>query len=470
MNRRTFLASALAAPAVSGVAAPAERPNFLFMIADDLTYRGIRAMGNPEVETPNLDALMKRGCPFTHAFHQGSWTGAVCIASRSMLNSGLTAFRAQKQIEQVPLWGQTMGDAGYATTIVGKWHLSKTTLERSFRDHATVYMDGMFESGKEAYGRPAPGNTWSPSDTSLGGQWLHAQDWRNAASEAIQHSAQVWADTAADRLAEMSKKSDPFLLYVAFTSPHDPRQAPKEIVDRYPASKIAIPPNYLPVHPFDQGDRDVRDELLAPFPRTREAVQLHRSEYYAHITYLDRQVGRILDALKESGKAANTYVVFTADHGLAVGQHGLLGKQNLYDHSTRVPLIVTGPGIRAGRRVDEMVYQHSVFPTTCELAGVAIPKTVEFPSLANWLRGSDGPKNDSMFCWYRDFQRSVRTVAHKLIAYPQAKRVQIFDLKRDPWETKDVGDDPAYASVRKDLVERLKAHQKELSDPLTLTL
>ena len=427
-------------------------------------------MGNPEVETPNLDALMKRGCTFTHAFHQGSWSGAVCIASRTMLNTGLTAFRAQKQIEQVPLWGQTMGDAGYETTIVGKWHLSKTTLERGFRDHATVYMDGMFESGKEAYGRPAPGNTWSPSDTSLGGQWLHAQDWRKAASEPIQHSAQVWADIAADRLAELSKKSDPFLLYVAFTSPHDPRQAPKEIVDRYPASKIAIPPNYLPVHPFDQGDRDVRDELLAPFPRTREAVQLHRSEYYAHITYLDQQVGRILSALGQSGKAANTYVIFTADHGLAVGQHGLLGKQNLYDHSTRIPLIVTGPGIRAGRRVDEMVYQHSVFPTTCELAGVPIPKTVEFPSLANWLRGADGPKNDSMFCWYRDFQRSVRTVDNKLIAYPQAKRVQIFDLKRDPWETKDVGDDPSYAGARKDLMERLKAHQKELSDPLTLTL
>jgi len=132
-----------------------------------------------------------------------------------MLNTGLTAFRAQKQIEQVPLWGQTMGDAGYDTTIVGKWHLSKTTLERSFRDHETIHMDGMFESGPDAYGRPAPGNTWSPSDTSLGGQWLHARDWRKAASEPIQHSAQVWADTAADRLAELGKKPDPFLLYVA---------------------------------------------------------------------------------------------------------------------------------------------------------------------------------------------------------------------------------------------------------------
>jgi choline-sulfatase len=469
MNRRTFLASALATPAVSIVAAPpSARPNFLFIIADDLTFRGIRAMGNPEIETPHLDGLMKRGCTFTHAFHQGSWTGAVCIASRSMLNSGLTAFRAQKQIEQVPLWGQTMGDAGYQTSIVGKWHLSKTTLERSFQDHATIYMDGMFESGPTAYGRPSPGNTWSPSDMSLRGQWLHARDWRKAADAPIQHSAQIWADTASDRLAKLSKKKDPFLLYVAFTSPHDPRQAPKEIVDRYPANRIAIPPNYLPVHPFDQGDSHGRDELLAPFPRTREAVQLHRSEYYAHVTYLDQQVGRILAALNQSGKADNTYVIFTADHGLAVGQHGLMGKQNLYDHSTRMPFIVTGPGIGKGRRVDEMVYQHSVFATTCELAGVPIPKTVEFPSLANWLHGSDGPKTDSVFCWYQNFQRSVRTREHKLILYPQVGKSQIFDLQRDPWETRNVDADPAYAAVRKDLMERLRKHQKELGDPLTL--
>jgi choline-sulfatase len=115
-----------------------------------------------------------------------------------------------------------------------------------------------------------------------------------------------------------------------------------------------------------------------------------------------------------------------------------------------------------------MVYQHSVFPTTCELAGVPIPKTVEFPSLANWLHGSDGPQTDSVFCWYQNFQRSVRTKDHKLIVYPQVKRVQIFDLARDPWETHDVSDDPPYAPVKKDLMARLKQHQKELGDPLVV--
>jgi hypothetical protein len=146
-------------------------------------------------------------------------------------------------------------------------------------------MDGMFESGPDTYNRPAPGNTWTPWDKSRKGQWLPTEAWRKAAEAPVQHSAQIWADTAAERLLARKETDDPFFLYVGFTSPHDPRQAPKESVDRYPAAKIVLPPNYLPEHPFDQGDRKVRDELLAPFPRTREAVQLHRSEYYAHTTY-----------------------------------------------------------------------------------------------------------------------------------------------------------------------------------------
>ena len=329
MNRRSFLtstATGLAAAAVS------RKPNFLFLIADDLTYNGIRGMGNSEVETPNLDRLMQRGCTFTHCFHQGSWSGAVCVPSRTMLNSGVSAFRAQKQFDQTPLWGETLGAAGYETCMVGKWHLSDAGLRRSFRQRGAVFNGGMFESGPEAYNRPRAGDTWTPWDTSLKGQWLQAREWqsRNFPDDTvIRHSAQIWAESAAEELTELASKDTPFFLYVGFTSPHDPRQAPKEFVDRYPPHKIVVPENYLPEHPFDQGDGKVRDELLAPFPRTREAVQVHRSEYYAHITYMDHHVGQILDALERTGKASDTYVIFTADHGLAVGQHGLWEAESL---------------------------------------------------------------------------------------------------------------------------------------------
>ncbi|HUS06183.1 MAG TPA: sulfatase-like hydrolase/transferase [Bryobacteraceae bacterium] len=464
MLRREFMGSAAAACSLAA-GASSSPPNFLFLIADDLTFNGIHALGGSEVHTPNLDRMVSRGCSFTHCFHQGSWLGAVCVASRSMLNSGLTAFRARRQVEEAPLWGETLGKAAYDTFLIGKWHLSQANLKRSFQRTGKV-SGGMFESGPDAYNRPRAGNTWTPWDTSLKGQWLHTAAWQDSQSDAIKHSARIWAEAAAGHLAAQAKSEAPFFLYVGFNSPHDPRQAPKEFVDRYPAARIAIPPNYLPEHPFDQGDHANRDESLAPFPRTREAIQVHRSEYYAHITYMDEQIGRILDALEASGKAANTYVIFTSDHGLAVGQHGLMGKQNMYDHSIRMPLLICGPGIPQGRQVHEMVYQHSVFPTTCELAGIPIPKTVEFPSLVNMLKGKSAAGQDAVFCYYRDFQRAVRTSGHKLIVYPQAGVTQLFDLKKDPWETENVADNKEYAAIRTSLTARLHRFQRELEDDI----
>jgi choline-sulfatase len=464
LDRRTFLLSSTTAALAK--AAPEPRPNFLFLIADDLTFRAVGALGNTEVHTPNIDRLMERGCTFTHCFHQGSWQGAVCVASRTMLHTGLTAFRARREVEHTPLWGQTFGDAGYATDFIGKWHIGPGTLKRSFKEQGPVFMEGMFESGPDAYNRPAPGNTWTPWDTSRKGQWLPTQLWEKGAKEPVKHSAAIWADAAIERLAAHAGRPDPFLLYVGFTSPHDPRQAPREFVERYPAGRVAIPPSYLPQHPFDQGDARVRDELLAPFPRTREAVQLHRSEYYAHVTYFDAQVGRILEALDRSGQTGSTVVILTADHGLAVGEHGLMGKQNLYDHSVRMPYVVTGPGIPKGRKIDALMYQHSTFATACELAGIATPKSVEFPSVAPLIRGDAAPPHDAVFCYYRDFQRSVRTQEHKLILYPQAGVTQLFDLKKDPWEMANVADQPAYRAVREHLQERLRRFQSELDDNL----
>jgi choline-sulfatase len=258
-------------------------------------------------------------------------------------------------------------------------------------------------------------------------------------------------------------------MYVGFNAPHDPRQAPQEYLDMYPVEKISVPPNFLPEHPFDQGEHKTRDELLAPFPRTEYDVRVHRREYYAIITHMDAQIGRIFDALKASGKADNTYVIVTADHGLAVGEHGLMGKQNQYECSMRMPLIIAGPNIKPGKRVDEMVYQHSMYATTCDLAGVAIPKHVEFPSLAPMLH-SDSPQpiNDAMYGRLTELQRSIRTKSHKLIFYPHLNRYQVFDLEKDPWEMHDLVDDPAYVGVKKDLIQKLKAKQKELGDPMDI--
>jgi arylsulfatase A-like enzyme len=483
MDRRKFIGlmgtgiaassvgQAAAMASVSQAPAAQQRPNFVFIICDDLMFRTLHALNNPEVHTPSLDRLMASGMAFTHCFHQGSWSGAVCLPSRTMLNSGLTAFHAEAGIDKVPTWGQTLGSAGYRTYICGKWHLDPTVLQRSFQEMGPI-APGMLESTPldgAAYDRPRPGDDWQPWDESLDGHWVHTGLWINGRPDKIQHSAAMYTDCFIDQLLHRAaRRDDPFFMYLGFNSPHDPRQAPREYLDLYPQDKIQIPPNFLPEHPFDQGDSKIRDELLAPFPRTQGAVQLHRREYYALITYVDYQIGRILDALQQSGKADNTYVILTADHGLAVGEHGLLGKQNMYDCSIRMPLIVSGPGIKPGSRCDALVYQHSMYATTCELAGVPIPETVEFPSLAGYLRGSGGPDNDAVFSYYRDYQRMVRTKTNKLIVYPGIQRVQVFDIEKDPWEMHDLSADPAAAEVRGHLMARLKEFQRELGDKLDL--
>jgi arylsulfatase A-like enzyme len=479
MNRREFIelsSAALAASQTSKAIASASnsRPNFLFFIADDLMFRTIHSINNPEIHTPNIDRLVKSGVHFTHCFHAGSWTGAVCVASRTMLNTGLSPFKAQKALQgdnpDIPLWGQTFRNAGYRTFQTGKWHLDPVSLQRSFSDLRTT-ASGYLPSTPDMYDRPAPGNYWSPSNRALKGHWLNTHVWTNSPEGETKHSSEVYADSAIEFLSQQRGKLDkPFLMYVGFNAPHDPRQAPEEYQAMYPVDKIAVPPNFLPQHPFDQGDFHTRDEQLAPFPRTEFDVQTHRKEYYAIITHMDAQIGRVLEALERTGNADNTYVIVTADHGLAVGEHGLMGKQNQYECSMRMPLIMRGPGIASGKRVDEMVYQHSMYATTCDMAGIPIPPHVEFPSLKSMAIGKEDaqPIYEAMFGWLNVIQRSVRTKQHKLIFYIPIRRYQLFDLQSDPWEKHDLIDDPSYASVKTEMIAHLKNLQAQLGDPISL--
>jgi arylsulfatase A-like enzyme len=311
MNRRNFLG--LSASALAGVSTKAsvaaqptqmpasDRPNFLFMIADDLMYRTIHSINNPEVHTPNLDRLAGSGCCFSHCFHQGSWTGAVCVASRTMLNTGLSTFHAHipdaaNQALEKPVWGQTLREAGYDTFITGKWHLDAVSLQRSFSEQGPV-APGFLPSTPDMYDRPAPGNRWDPANESLKGHWLDKSVWLGPKQPGIQHSSELYADAAVRHLQNLAGRSHPFFMYVGFNAPHDPRQAPQKYLDLYPIDKIQVPPNFVPEHPFDQGEHRTRDELLAPFPRTPYDVQVHRREYYALISHLDSQIGRILNAL-----------------------------------------------------------------------------------------------------------------------------------------------------------------------------
>jgi arylsulfatase A-like enzyme len=238
--------------------------------------------------------------------------------------------------------------------------------------------------------------------------------------------------------------------------------------DRYDEESMRLPANYLPVHPFNNGELLIRDEQLAPWPRTPEVVREHLTDYYAVITYLDMEIGRILQTLKDQGAYDDTIIVFSSDHGLAIGSHGLFGKQNIYEDGMKVPLIFTGPGIARDRSA-AYAYLFDIYPTLCELAGLPAPSGIDGKSLAPVIRGKSEGVRDSVFLAYRDVQRSVRKGDWKLIRYPKINRSQLFNLKDDPAETNDLADDPARKDKLKELTALLEAQQKDLDDSLALT-
>ena len=472
VNRRQFIKSLGLTAGMMGLSGCAqladskEQPNILFIFADDQAFDMINALGNKEVQTPNLDRLVKQGVTFTHAYNQGAWHGAVCVASRTMLNTGRFLWEAQqlepelkKEQAEERFWSQYMKSAGYETYMSGKWHVTDIDPVDIF-DNVKDVRPGMPNQTPEGYDRPNEGepDEWRPWDKSKEGYWKGGRHW-----------SEVLGDNALGFIDQAAVKTKPFFMYLAFNAPHDPRQSPKEYVDRYPVKDIKVPGNFLPDYPYKEEigcGTALRDERLAPFPRTEYAVKVHLQEYYAIITHLDDQVGRILDALEASGKADDTIIFFTADHGLAVGHHGLMGKQNMFDHSVRVPLFVSGCGIPVDRKIDPAVYLQDIMPTTLELAGVRIPKHIRFKSLLPLITGKRQSSYSHIFGGYMHLQRMICDGKFKLIRYPEIDKTILYDLQTDPEEMHDLAQDVKYAQVVKELRSKLFALQQEYSDPL----
>jgi arylsulfatase A-like enzyme len=281
---------------------------------------------------------------------------------------------------------------------------------------------------------------------------------------------ELFTDCAVEFLQSRETRAQPFLAYVAFNLPHDPRIAPREYHERANAQKPPLPPNFLPHHPFNNGDMSGRDEQLAPWPRTPEIIRQHLADYYASIEFLDAQIGRILEALRRSKQSENTIIVFASDHGLAIGSHGLMGKQNLYEHSMRAPLIFVGPGIPRDARRDAMCYLLDIFPTLGALAAVPPLEGSEGESLVPHFAGSTKPKGrPAIFTAYGKVQRAIRDERWKLIIYPQLNHTQLFDLRDDPAERSDLAAQSEHRSQVERLTALLRAAQRKLGDKLPLT-
>ncbi len=280
------------------------------------------------------------------------------------------------------------------------------------------------------------------------------------------HSSELFSDAAIDYLRNY-KEDNPFYMYISFMAPHDPRTMPRKYLDMYAPDKISLPENFMPEHPFDTGAIRIRDEMLAEFPRTAEEIRGHIAAYYAMITHLDAQTGRVMKVLEEKGELHNTIIVFAGDNGLAVGRHGLMGKQNCYEHSVRVPLIFSGPGIPAGERRDAFVYLFDIFPTLCELIGIDIPLSVEGQGLFRAINDPEEKVRDNLYFAYCDKQRAVKDRSHKLIEYVIAGKhtmTQLFDLKNDPLELNNLADDPASKEKLKQMRNELDSYADQWDD------
>lgn len=436
-----------------------KRPNILFIIADDHRFDAVGAFGHPEVHTPALDGLIERGVAFRGTRIMGGLTGAVCVPTRAAVHSGMSIFRAtpgsaSPRADHLTidprhvLMGQNFRSNGYRTFGTGKWHNDRASFNRSFEDGGTIFFGGMGDQHRIPVHEYDPTSQYSSSDAVPGDGF----------------STDVFCNSAINFLNRQSE--DPFFLYIAMTSPHDPRMAPPPFAHMYQPRGVSVPPNFMDEHPFDNGDMLLRDELLAPHPRTKSVVQRHMSDYYAMISHDNYHLQRVFDALEANGQLENTIIIYTADHGLSVGQHGLLGKQNMYEHSTRIPLIMAGPGIPAGVQLSQLTYQIDIYPTLCELAGIPIPESVEGMSMKPLLdepaASSSGTYHrETTYTIYRDIQRMVTDGEWKLIRYYLSEetgmgtnRLQLYNLANDPWEMTDLTFDPQYSSH----LERLAGH------------
>jgi len=472
-----------------------QKPNIVFVFTDDQTYSSIHALGNSEIITPTMDSFVEAGTTFTHAYNMGAWNGAVCAASRAMINSGRFVWRANSfrqnwkngdSAAYEKSWGKIMESAGYDTYMTGKWHVDAPAgklfqntahvragmpkdgwdhqkMAQKFKENPELKISGSEKIMPIGYNRPKDihDTIWNPANMDFGGYWEGGKHW-----------SEVLKDDAISFIEQAKTKDNPFFMYLAFNAPHDPRQAPQEYQDMYSIADISIPKSYMPEYTYRHkiaNGNGLRDEALAPFPRTEFAIKTHTKEYYASITHVDAQIGLIIDALKKSGKMENTYIFFTADHGLAMGRHGLLGKQSLFDHSIRPPMIVIGPDIPKGKQIDADVYLQDIMATAIELSGVEKPEYVEFSSFLDLAKGERKTSHyDEIYGAYLSVQRMIRKDGFKLIVYPEVPKVLLFDMENDPEEMRDISELPENKAKVKSLFKDLLKLQKEMDDSLNL--
>lgn len=471
-----------------------KQPNFLFIIADDQSPYDLNVYDpKSELETPVLDQLAAGGMTFDGAYHMGSWSGAVCTPSRHMIMSGRTVWHipGKRKFKRNP----NESNPALVPTDLASFTMAAVFNRAGYDTMRTCKKGNSYEAANAKF-------TVRRDATKRGGTDETGSAW---------HAQQV-LDYLNER--EARNDTDPFLIYYGFSHPHDTRDGKPELLKKYGAvnhaDRNSLPPanpkapplpiNYLPAHPFHHGHPNLRDEVAVKGVWKRRDEVTIRNELgreFACSENIDIQVGRVLKKLEAMGELENTYVFYTADHGIAIGRHGLQGKQNLYEHTWRVPFIVKGPGIAAGSRVQGNIYLLDVLATLCDLAGIETPKTNEGTSFKPALQGKKETVRDILYGVYcggtKPGMRCVKKGDWKLIKYDvldgKVRETQLFNLAENPHELLiqhhdpkvikltgnkpaetqvNLANDPTYAEKLNEMEALLLAEQRRLDDPYRL--
>lgn len=449
-----------------------QRPNIVLILADDMRGTTLEFLEKENARTPVLNQLSENCTVFTNAHIMGGSSGAVSMPSRAMLMTGKYLYKLEEQGAVIPeshtLIGEVLEKAGYQTFHTGKWHNGKEAFNRCFSSGKDIFFGGMADHWN------VPLFNYDPSGQYANKRRIIQKPHSNNHVDILEgeyvysgkHSVDIFTETAVEFIEGQRDKQKPFFLSVSYMSPHDPRSMPDEFMKQYNPEKITLPDNYMEKHPFDNGELVIRDEVLATIPRVKEEIRQHIADYYAMISHLDNRIGDIIKTLINNNLYDNTIIIFAADNGLAVGQHGLMGKQNVYEHSVRIPLMIKPTGSDMKKHsTDKLCFLIDLFPSICEWAGQSIPESVDGISLLPIINENKVIR-EHLYYAYRDFQRSISDGEWKLIEYHvnSNNQTQLFNLKEDPWEIKNLSNEKKQSKRIKQLREKMTLLKTETGD------
>ncbi|MEQ3626253.1 MAG: sulfatase-like hydrolase/transferase [Celeribacter sp.] len=459
------------------------RPNIVFIITDQQRYDTIAALGFDHMITPNLDRLARRGTSFDNMYI----TSPSCAPSRASLFSGTYphtngVFRNDEPWQYC--WVKDLAEAGYRTVNVGKMHTmpiegafgfhERHVTENKDRDHPNLpfFLDN-WDKAFFLRGVEKPSRVTKRRDADYGDQ-LGAWVWDK---EEILHP-DVFTGQMAKWWIDRYTGEGPFFLQIGIPGPHPPYDPTQDALDQYSGRDLpeVIPPDPEAQPEALQGLRDFMlgedaDGVVHLAAPTAEQSHRQRAHYYANVTMIDKQVGEIVDALDARGALDNTIIVFTSDHGDALGDHGHSQKWNMYQSTVHVPALVAGPGIPAGKRVSDNVALFDFGPTILEWADLQVPCWMEATSLAPYFSEAPAPERRMVFAEHSNdalltgtrMMTMVLDGRVKLVHFIGTDNGQLFDLEQDPDEQTNLWDAPEHRATRERLLHEILLWRTESS-------